>query len=50
MNVIRLFLNAYLLSSFGFSNVQYNKVDDGNARIIDTSITDFVGYLPWRRL
>jgi len=27
------------------SNVQYNRRDDSNARISDTGITDFIGYL-----
>lgn len=26
-------------------NVQYEEMDDGNARVADTSVTDFLGYL-----
>lgn len=26
-------------------NVQYNEMDDGNAAVADTGVTDFIGYL-----
>ena len=39
-NILRM-----LATILWLGNVQYTEMDDGNAAIADTSVTDFVGYL-----